>query len=175
MRLDVEGQAIVEQNIGLAINRAIHWATSTGWTKEECISIAYEGLCRAVSTFKKEKGYTLSTYVYVVIDNLFLSEIRKLTTGKRSGIVTSLDEPRENDVLLIELIGKKDDDTLENSEYLRFLLSKCSKLQNYIIQRLYFDGRTQSEVAKETGLSQTHVSRLLLKAISRMKGVAMSG
>lgn len=48
-------------------------------------------------------------------------------------------------------------------------MKKLNERERNIIQRRFFDGRTQMEVAKEIGISQAQISRLEKNAINRIK------
>ena len=48
-------------------------------------------------------------------------------------------------------------------------LAKLNEKEKMIIQKRFFDGRTQMEVAEEIGISQAQVSRLEKSAISHIK------
>lgn len=48
-------------------------------------------------------------------------------------------------------------------------MKKLNSKERDIINRRFFDGRTQMEVANELGISQAQVSRIEKNAISRIK------
>lgn len=50
-------------------------------------------------------------------------------------------------------------------------LKKLNKKEKNIVQRRFFDGRTQMEVAREIGISQAQVSRLEKNAIEHIKRI----
>ena len=47
--------------------------------------------------------------------------------------------------------------------------SKLNEKEKMIIQKRFFDGRTQMEVANEIGISQAQVSRLEKNALEHIK------
>ena len=49
-------------------------------------------------------------------------------------------------------------------------LSALDQRSRRIVELRFFDGRTQSEIAAELGISQMHVSRLLRQALESMRG-----
>ena len=49
------------------------------------------------------------------------------------------------------------------------IMKKLNEKEKMIIQKRFFDGRTQMEVASEIGISQAQVSRLEKSAIERIK------
>ena len=52
---------------------------------------------------------------------------------------------------------------------IRQAMKKLNSKERDIINRRFFDGRTQMEVANELGISQAQVSRIEKNAISRIK------
>ena len=48
-------------------------------------------------------------------------------------------------------------------------LSKLTEKERTIVNKRFFDGRTQMEVAEEIGISQAQVSRLEKSAIEHIK------
>lgn len=92
---------------------------------------------------------------------------------------TSLDAPGpgEQDVALGESLGTDDprlaraDDRAELSP----LLDALEPRDRLILHLRFFDGRTQSEIATELGMSQMHVSRLLARSLARLREAAEQG
>jgi len=73
---------------------------------------------------------------------------------------------------LVDSLGT-DDEALENVEYretLRPLLAALPERERQIILLRFFHNKTQSEIAQEVGVSQMHVSRLLVKSLATLRG-----
>ncbi len=73
---------------------------------------------------------------------------------------------------LVDTLGT-DDEALENVEYretLRPLLDALPPRERQIVLLRFFHNKTQSEIAAEVGVSQMHVSRLLVKALGTLRG-----
>jgi len=73
---------------------------------------------------------------------------------------------------LVDTLGS-DDAALENVEYretLRPLLDALPPRERQIVLLRFFHNKTQSEIAAEVGVSQMHVSRLLVKALGTLRG-----
>ena len=65
-----------------------------------------------------------------------------------------------------------EDDALEGVEYresLKPLLAALSERERQIIMMRFFQNMTQAQIAKEVGVSQMHVSRLLTKALLQLR------
>ncbi len=76
-----------------------------------------------------------------------------------------------NEIYLLDrLSGDKDEkEELLNHMLVNSLLSELSEDEKKIIQMRYFENRTQTEVAKEFGISQVQVSRLEKKILLSMR------
>ena len=91
-----------------------------------------------------------------------------------SNFVVSLDKPvhssDDESFSLLDSLGMdaKDEQTL-NRATLKDALSNLEEREKKIIQLRYYEGYTQSEIAEQLELSQMHISRLLQKAIKKLK------
>lgn len=87
----------------------------------------------------------------------------------------SLQEPVFNDgtenIFIIDQVsdGKNTDERWTESITIAELMKKLNDKEKMIINKRFFDGRTQMEVAEEIGISQAQVSRLEKSAISHIK------
>ena len=148
---------------------------------EDLISVGTIGLIKAINSFKAEKQIKLATYASRCIENEILMYLRKLSKVKQE---VSLDEPLNvdgegNELLLADVLGT-DADAIYNDvegqverKLLHEGLARLSAREKQIIQmRFGLDGgeeRTQKEVADLLGISQSYISRLEKKIISRLK------
>jgi RNA polymerase sigma-B factor len=57
----------------------------------------------------------------------------------------------------------------DHRELLRDLLGRLPERERRIVEMRYFDDKVQSAIAEEVGISQMHVSRLLARALARLK------
>lgn len=76
-----------------------------------------------------------------------------------------------NSILLIDKIEerKNANDTLINKMVLSQIIESLSAKERMIIEMRYFEDKTQTEIAKELGISQVQVSRLEKKILERMR------
>ena len=101
--------------------------------------------------------------------------LEAMEAGQNSRIV-SLDSPTFTDSssssgsTLVDKIGTNDkEDVLLNKETLKQGILKLSTRQRRIVYLRFFGGLSQSEIAERMELSQMHISRLLAKAIKRLR------
>ena len=171
---------LVEHNLRLVAYIAKRFE-NTGANIEELISIGTVGLMKAVSSFNAEKNIRLATYASRCIENEILMYIRKTASQKRE---VSIDEPLSvdwdgNELLLSDVLGSDNDVVsrdMENDEERRIVRAAVSDLndrERIIVEMRYglSGGRelTQKEVADALGISQSYISRLEKKIMSRLK------
>lgn len=171
---------LVERNLRLVVYIAKKFE-NTGTGIEDLISIGTIGLIKAINTFNAEKNIKLATYASRCIENEILMYIRKTS---RLRLEMSIDEPLNtdwdgNELLLSDVLGGDEDTVYRNMESdedkktIEDAISKLSKREQTIIRlRFGMDGGdelTQKEVADLLGISQSYISRLEKKIISRLR------
>ena len=171
---------LIEHNLRLVVYISKRFE-NTGVGIEELISIGTVGLIKAISTFNNDKNIKLATYASRCIENEILMFIRKTSSQKRE---VSIDEPLSvdwdgNELLLSDILGSEADVVsrgMEDDEERRFLKEAVQGLctrERVIIEMRYglVDGEelTQKEVADALGISQSYISRLEKKIMSRLR------
>lgn len=171
-------QTLIEHNLRLVVYIAGKFG-NTGTGIEDLVSIGTIGLIKAINTFRADKNIKLATYASRCIENEILMYIRK-STGKRE---VSIDEPLSvdwdgNELLLSDILGSDEDDVsrdLEKNEEkktIRDAIRGLDEREQVIINLRYGlnGGRelTQKEVADMMGISQSYISRLEKKILSRL-------
>ncbi len=173
-------QTLVERNLRLVVYIAKKFE-NTGVDLEDLISIGTIGLMKGVNTFKTDKNIKLATYASRCIENEILMYLRR--SNKIKGEI-SIDEPLNqdgdgNELLLSDILGTDYDVTSRAIEdevdktLLRASIKKLNSRERNIMElRFGFitgDEKTQKEVADMLGISQSYISRLEKKIISKMK------
>ena len=134
-----------------------------------------------MGTYKPAKNIKLATYASRCIENEILMYLRKTANQKTE---VSFDEPLNtdwdgNELLLSDILGTDNDLVMKpieddvDRQLLSLALEKLSDRERRIITlRFGLDGRperTQKEVADLLGISQSYISRLEKRIISRLK------
>lgn len=173
-------QTLIERNLRLVVYIARRFE-NTGINIEDLISIGTIGLIKAVNTFKSDKNIKLATYASRCIENEILMYLRK-NAAMRTEV--SFDEPLNTDwdgkeLLLSDVLGTEGDTVMRPIEadvdrkLLNDAVGKLSEReQNIIVMRFGLRGQkelTQKEVADKLGISQSYISRLEKRIISRLK------
>ena len=170
---------LIEHNLRLVVYIAKKFET-TSVGLEDLISIGTIGLVKAVGSFKSDKNIKLATYASRCIENEILMYLRKVNARPE----VSLDEPLNtdwdgNELLLSDVIGSPEDDVLreiekrEEKEMIHRAINNLCERERKIIMLRYGFGSyreyTQNEVAEMMGISQSYISRLEKRIISKLK------
>jgi RNA polymerase sigma-B factor len=84
--------------------------------------------------------------------------------------VFSDNNTEDETISLIDSLGvASNDENLLNGEGLKTALSKLGEREKSIITMHFYDGLTQREISMQFGISQMHVSRLLMFAIKELR------
>ena len=171
---------LIERNLRLVVYIARKFE-NTGVGVEDLISVGTIGLIKAVNTFNPEKKIKLATYASRCIENEILMYLRRNSKVKAE---VSFYEPLNidwdgNELLLSDILGTENDTVYnliedEVDKQLLFLALKNLNEREKEIVRIRFglsgnSEKTQKEVADILGISQSYISRLEKKIISRLK------
>ena len=172
---------LIEHNLSLVVYIARKF-DNTGINVEDLISIGTIGLIKAINTFKMDKNIKLATYASRCIENEILMYLRRTTKTKTE---VSIDEPLNvdwegNELLLSDILGTdvdviyRDIEDEVDRQLLNTAISKLNRRERDIIELrfgLKNNGieKTQKEVADMMGISQSYISRLEKKIISRLR------
>ena len=170
---------LIEHNLRLVVFISRRFE-NTGIPLEDLISIGTIGLIKAVGTFDADKKIKMATYASRCIENEILMFLRKSTKLRME---VSLDEPLKtdwdgNELLLSDVLGTRPDTVSVNldkeieRDILRDALSHLNPREKQIIMLRFGLGgqreRTQKEVADLLGISQSYISRLEKRILSRL-------
>lgn len=171
---------LIEHNLRLVVYIAKRFE-NTGIGIEDLVSIGTIGLVKAIGSFCPEKNIKLATYASRCIENEILMYIRKTAHGRGE---ISIDEPLNvdwdgNELLLSDVLAGDEENILyeieqnEEKETLRAAVAALAPREREIIQLRFGlsggDELTQKEVADRLGISQSYISRLEKKIISRLR------
>lgn len=173
-------QKLIEHNLRLVVYIAKKF-DGCGIEFEDLISIGSVGLIKAVKTFKHDKNIKLATYASRCIENELLMQLRKLSKIKGE---VSLEKPLSEDgegnqLVVADVIADENDEiatsieTSAEKNAIWEILQKLEKREREImILRFGLEGNdelTQKEVADKLGISQSYISRIEKKILSKMK------
>ena len=173
-------QTLIERNLRLVVYIARRFE-NTGVNIEDLIPIGTIGLIKAVGTFRADRNIKLATYSSRCIENEILMHIRKIS-GRKAEV--SLDEPINtdwdgNELLLSDVLGTDSDvvmrpmeDDVDHALLRQALANLPEREQTIVRMRFGLGGRpekTQKEVADLMGISQSYISRLEKRIMTRLR------
>lgn len=177
---DAAKHLLIEHNLRLVVYIARRFE-NTGVGLEDLISIGTIGLIKGISTYRRDKNIKIATYCSRCIENEILMHIRK-TAGQR--VEVSLEEPINmdydgNELLLSDILGTEENVVTGRLEddvdlaVLRHALYQLPERERQIILMRYglegYQELTQKEVAQKLGISQSYISRLEKRIMSRLR------
>lgn len=152
---------------------------------EELIAIGNIGLIKAYNTFDVTRGFKFATYAARLIQNEILMYFRR---EKKHNIVTSYDmiistDDDGSELHLLDRLAAPEDnpmrDELENlGSIMEMFKEECNADRRYgkrdlqILELLYFQKKTQRDVAEMMKVSQSYVSRLDSRIILKLRRIA---
>ena len=171
---------LIQHNLRLVVYIARKFE-NTGVDNDDLISIGTIGLIKAINSFKTDKNIKLATYASRCIENEILMYLRRTAKLKTE---ISFDEPLNtdfegNELLLSDVLGTSaesvygDIESNAEKEQLKEALKKLSERERKIMFLRFGLGggeeMTQKDVADLLGISQSYISRLEKKIITRLK------
>ena len=148
---------------------------------EDLISIGTIGLIKAVNTFCPDRNIKLATYASRYIENEILMFLRKNSSQRHE---ISIDEPLNidwdgNELLLSDVLGSDGDEIgrgveqEDEKQLLNNFVSGLPAREKQIMEMRFgmngYDEYTQKEVADALGISQSYISRLEKRILSKLK------
>ena len=173
-------KTLIERNLRLVVYIARKFE-NTGVGVEDLISIGSIGLIKAINTFKPDRKIKLATYASRCIENEILMYLRK-NQARRSEV--SINEPLNtdwdgNELLLSDILGTDPElvygeiEEEVDRELLDIAMRRLSDREKLIMELRFGlkskEEKTQKEVADLLGISQSYISRLEKRIISRLK------
>ena len=173
---------LIEHNLRLVVYLSKKYE-NTKVELEDLVSIGTIGLIKGINTYKNDKNIKLATYASRCIDNEILMYLRK---NKKRKADVSLDESLSfdsegNELHLEDILGTEKDivtKDLEENDMRKIMLKEIGKLnerdkQIMVLRYGLNDTKeyTQKEVAELLGISQSYISRIEKKVISKMSSM----
>ena len=171
---------LIEHNLRLVFYIAKRFE-NTNIDIEDLISVGTIGLIKAINSYDNSKKIKLATYGARCIENEILMYLRKNNKIKNN---ISLDEPLNVDwegnmLLLSDILGTDPDEVFYDAEKSveTEALAKCAnklpERERQIIKMRFgilgIEKKTQKEIADIMGISQSYISRLEKKVLSKLK------
>ena len=171
---------LVEHNLRLVAHIIKKYYTQAD-NQEDLISIGTIGLIKGISTFDASKGARLATYAARCVENEILMYFRSQRKSCQDVSLSDYIETGSDgaELSLMEVIGTDEDlletvSAKETVDRVRLAVETClTDQEQYVIKMRYgLDGRApkrQREVAQNTGISRSYVSRIETRALKKLR------
>jgi RNA polymerase sigma-B factor len=126
---------------------------------------AIVALIKTARTFDESRGANFKTFLTLTTEGEMARMVRDANAKKRKGRVISFDVPVEDDLTILDMMGKED-------TYKIFMDDATSELTNREKEAVYLkyvEGRSQTEIGERLGVSQVHASRIIRKGLKKMR------
>ena len=180
---DIEARnKLIEHNLRLVVFLAKKYE-NTGYDIEELVCIGSIGLIKGIKTYKIDKNIKLATYASRCIANEILMFLRK--NKKRRGEISLEDalnyDSEGNELHLEDILGTDNDivikafeDKMDKQLLSKHLNDLDNREKQIMILRYGLNNTkefTQKEVAEMLGISQSYISRIEKKVISKLQNI----
>ena len=180
---DIEARnKLIEHNLRLVVFLAKKYE-NTGYDIEDLVSIGSIGLIKGIKTYKIDKNIKLATYASRCIANEILMFLRK--NKKRRGEISLEDalnyDSEGNELHLEDILGTDNDivikafeDKMDKQLLSKHLNDLDNREKQIMILRYGLNNTkefTQKEVAEMLGISQSYISRIEKKVISKLQNI----
>ena len=131
----------------------------------------YLELGQTINTLSQELGRSPTVAELAVRMGVTEESVLETIEAGQGYRASSIDAPGDEQEPLSARLGSKDAtlDAIADRTVLAEALSTLPAREQLIVRLRFFDGLTQSEIARAVGLSQMHVSRLLSSSLERLR------
>ena len=171
---------LITHNIRLVIYKVIHQFKDVVYDKKDLISIGNIGLIKAFNSFDETKGYEFTTYASKCVENEILMFLRKNKQYHNDDSIDRIifNDNEGNELRLVDTLSD-DNDFVENIEELETINIIKQLIENLperekeaIMMHFGFYNNqiySQQEIADKMQISQSYISRLIIKTIKKMR------
>ncbi len=169
----------VEEHLGLAMTIALKYykRSKDKYTYDEIKSTAFLGLIEATKRFDETKGFKFPTYAIPFIEGRIKREFRddkwyfvKRNVPQKMLSLNFVIDDTNNIEMQETLIGEGNvEENLINSALVSELFKLLTPREKQVIYLYYYMDLSQSEISKNTGMSQPNVSRIIKKSLKKMR------
>jgi RNA polymerase sigma-B factor len=172
-------ESLIQQYLPL-VRRLARRHAGRGEQFEDLVQVGTIGLIKAIDRFELERGMDLASFAIPTIDG----EIKRHLRDRASPIriprrLQELDPSLK--VRVIELVDGQNGELEQGSVVERgYELGEdratlaqgfrvLDERERRLLRLAFFDGLSQSQIAREVGISQIHVSRLMRRALAKLR------
>lgn len=166
---------LIEQHLPLVRRLARRHARHAGQL-EDLAQVGSVGLIKAVDRYDPDRGSSLTAYAVPTIEGEIRRHLRDsadpLRVPRRERALGAVVRPTPLDPEAPAARDMAAEARLERGEERMVLeagLRRLARRERRIVQLRYFGGLSQHVIARELGISQVHVSRLLRQSLGKLR------
>ncbi len=170
----MENEKLVLENMGLVgyvVKRYLH----TGLEYEDLIQEGMVGLIKAAKEFDVDRGVKFSSFAVICIENAIRKMIRREKRGRCKIFLQAPYDMAEGgcEITLEDRLGcwQKEYGYAEMEMVFLDCVSKLDRQEKWLIQKYFFEGKSQEEIGREIHCTQPAVSRLIGGVIQHMRDI----
>jgi RNA polymerase sigma factor (sigma-70 family) len=124
-------------------------------------------LINTARNWDKDKGANFKTLLALAVKGNMQKVVRDANAKKRSGVTVSMDATHDEDekLTLHDIVGDVDHHYIDLKE----AISTLSEREKKAVYLSIVEGRAQTEIAEELGVSQMHTSRIIRRGLKKMR------
>lgn len=167
---------LVEKNMGLVYYIAHSFQNSTGLEYDDLVQEGMVGLVKAARTFDESRGFLFSTYAGNCIQKEILAYMKRQRKHKRD-ISINQDIRGTDGAPMEEILGysQKEYENVWKRDLLERCIRSLNQSQREIVLLYYGKGLKQKEIAKQLGISQGQVCRIIKRCLEKMRKILGGG
>ena len=175
-----EQNKLVEDGIGLVVFTIAKYFPSMKYD-EDMFQVGCIGLIKAAKSFDPEKN-SFSSHAVRCISGTLIHEYHRQNALKRKSFKDAVyleeimyhnNDGAEKSTKFIDLVS--DAERFEEDSLNKLLidknLKKLPEIQREAIIKYFFDGMSQTQIAKVTGIRQVYISRAIKKGCATLRGL----
>lgn len=167
---------LAEQYLPFTFKMIAEWAKKySGYGYDAVHDAGITALLKTARNWDENKGSSFFSILALSITNEMYKIPRYFNAHKRKGVILSLETPLSADdesLTIKDLLGEHDDYPVFNEDYMKFIkksLFILTEREKKCILDNYFEGKRQEDIAADIGVSQMQVSRIIRKALVKMR------
>lgn len=167
---------LAEQYLPFTFKRIAEWAEKySGYGYDAVHDAGITALIKTARNWDESKGSSFFSILDLSITNEMYKIPRYFNAYKRQGVVLSLETPissYDESLTIKDLLGEPDEYPVFNEDYIKFIkksLFILTEKEKKCILDNFLEGRRQEDIAADIGVSQMQVSRIIRKALVKIR------
>ncbi len=144
-----------------------HW----GWAQwqEELLAYTHAAALAAYAAYDPSQDVPLEAFLFVRVMGALRHYWRKEWQEARHRVSPLPKDEEESDPWEFALLTLQQEEREWQHAFVRWAVSQLGARERWVIERLFWDGWTEAEIARALSISQQMVSKIRKRALQRLK------